>query len=70
MVCTGKLFQEGWWQIYVLIESFLCPKSIGAINPIQPLWFDFNIHDLLETSSRHKQLTGEMEELRSPGTIK
>ena len=48
MVCTGKLFQWGWWQIYMPMESFLCPKSIGAIDPIQPLWFDFTIHDPLE----------------------
>ena len=40
MVCTGKLFQGGWWQIYMPIESFICHKSSGAINPIQPLWFN------------------------------
>ena len=51
MVCTGKLFQEGRWQIYMPIESFLCPKSIGATNAV---WFDFNIHDPLETLSCEK----------------
>jgi len=49
-----EVFQEGWWKIYVSTESFLCPKSIGAINPIQPIWFDFNVHNPLETLSRDK----------------
>jgi len=49
-----EAFQDGWWQIYMPIESLLYPKSIGAINPIQPLRFDFNIHDPLETSSCDK----------------
>ena len=65
-----EAFQEGWWQIYAPIESFISLKSIGAINPIQFLWFDFNIHDPLKTSSCDKWLTGKMEELRYPGTIK
>ena len=52
MVCTGKLFQWGWWQIYIPIESFLCAKSIRMINPIQP-WLHHTC-DPLETSSRDK----------------
>ena len=28
-----EAFQRGWWQNYP-VESFLCAKSIGTINPI------------------------------------
>ena len=53
-VYTENLFLEGISKNYVPIKSFSYAGFSGVINPSQPLWFDFYIHSLLETSSRDK----------------